>query len=175
MEKNYQNYSQEFVVAMCEGTDGGTGDEGGTGTGGESGTDTGGESGTDTGQPLAPCDGWDPASHVSVNGSVIEIDEAFVDAILDDPSELVYCDDAIIEISGASPVYSIDDIGSGDLADELGLLDEDVFYSVNGRSLATKTDVIDAFLELRLAGETELDLTIYRGSVPVVLNYELVP
>lgn len=95
---------------------------------------------------------------------------------LADPSPLFECDSAYITVHALGPVYGIAGIRPGDLVDELGLHDNDRLVSVNGMSLDSKDDLIQAFGWLRATGETEFSLIIEpHGSSPYTLSYELIP
>ncbi|WP_146658478.1 hypothetical protein [Enhygromyxa salina] len=93
-----------------------------------------------------------------------------------DPSELVYCEDAHITVHASAPVYGVDNISSGVLADLLGLQDGDRFVSINGVDLDSKDDLITAAVALWIAGETDYDLVTSRSRTsPFTLYYELIP
>lgn len=149
---NYETYVNDFSFQWCEGLEPGeTGD---------------------------PCAAWTPGSHITYNTTTntYEIDKTLVEDIIADPSYLVYCDSAHITVHSSTPIYGIDDIVSGDLADELGLQNGDRFTSLDSLSLDGKDDLMKAFAELWLGGETNVSLVINRpGGPAVTLNYEIIP
>lgn len=151
-DEDYTTYVNDFSFQWCEGLEPGeTGD---------------------------PCPAWTPGSHITYNTttSTYEIDKTLIEDIIADPSYLVHCDSARVTVHSSTPTYGIDDIAAGDLADELGLQNGDRFTSLDGLSLDGKDDLMKAFAELWLGGETSLSLVLDRPGLPLVtLNYEIVP
>lgn len=98
--------------------------------------------------PATTCVNWNPSVHItySTGTNTYEIDGNFVDAIIANPALLTSCDDARFDFDvSAGAYYVLDEVSSGDLADELGLQNGDRPLSVNGMTLQHWDDVADAF------------------------------
>lgn len=134
--------------------------------------------GLETGETTWGSDSWDPASNVSYNvvTGECEIDEGFVTSLMEDGFAPLSLDSArlvLSTVSGYSGYYELDNVGSGDLADVIGLQDADIIISVNGYDLNTTDEQLDAYQALK--SETELTLLVRRSGSLVTIVYVIVP
>jgi hypothetical protein len=121
------------------------------------------------------CTGWDPSSYINYNSGTYEIDQDFIDDLIDDPNLLVECEAGLFffdDTTGSH--YVLNYVSSGDLYDELGLQDGDKPLALSGVTLDGWEGVADAFFQV-LNGRTEFRLSVERNSTVVFLNYEIVP
>ena len=135
-----------------------------------------GEEGTgDTGggmcQETTSCTNWDPASNVTLTSGVYHVSNGFWNNLIDDASPLLDCDDARFKLQTGGG-WKLDEVSSGDLADELGLEDDDEIEEIDGVAVDDFQDILDAFGELRyeIVG-TEIDVKIKRNGRPKTLTY----
>jgi hypothetical protein len=136
------------------------------------------DGGLETGETTWGSEPWDPASEVNYNVGTdeYEIDADFIAALVEDGFAPLSLDSARLVYSGVggySGYYELDNVASGDLADELGLQDGDILKSVNGYELDTVDHQMQAYEALK--NETDLELRIRRSSNFVTIAYKIVP
>lgn len=129
-----------------------------------------------TGSIAVDCDYWDPSSEVTLYDGIYYVLGGILSDVVDDPLQLVYCDDAIVREIPASVGFEVDNANSGELLYELGLRDGDIPLEINGMPLDTHQDALDAFLELYVLGGSggQYELYLLRGTSPLTLNYDVV-
>jgi hypothetical protein len=121
----------------------------------------------------ASCRGWAPSQQVLQTDTYEwDVESDLIDDLVADPSQLVECDDARVQpFRGA---YQVDSAKSGDLLDELGLVNGDVIRTINGYSMASPFEVASAFFHL-WPGTTVFTVSVLRPGVGVItLTYNLV-
>lgn len=117
---------------------------------------------------------YDPSSYVTYNSSTqeYEIDNSFVEAMIENQFVQIAADGARFELQ-TSGYYKLVNVRSGDLMDELGLQSNDVLKSIDGKDLGSFENQVDAYLNLK--NDTQLSLTIERGTSTLVIDYKIVP
>ena len=112
--------------------------------------------------------GWSPGSYVSYNSGTgkYEVDGDFFDKLLTYPDQLLY-DGARIEWHGGH--FEFKDIGSGDLASELGFQNGDELASVNDYDVSTIAEAFTAYDAVY--GSSSFSVEVVRSGTPVTLEY----
>jgi len=134
--------------------------------------------GTSANNSESSCSDWDPVGEITFNSatSVYEINEDFVDYIVEDPMRLANCDAGRIKFISSVNEFQVKNASSGTILYELGFRNDDVVYSVNRLPLDSHSDAGAAFGILYLEDdETEYSFKIIRGSSTIVLEAEIVP
>lgn len=118
------------------------------------------------------CYGWNPSAYVEKEGGVYEIDATWFDGVVEDPSQLLGCDDAgVVPATGGG--FQVVNAGSGELMYILGIRNGDRPVSLNGLPLTSFVDGGAAYT-LYLEGVTSYTLVLLRGSTLVTLSFSLV-
>jgi len=108
-----------------------------------------------------------------VNG-VYEVDKTWFADVVSDPEPLWGCDDAIIDPVGMSE-FEIARASAGEALYELGLRNDDVLVSLNGKPLGTFDEAFEAFeaFALHLNDTTSYTLIVTRSGNTTTLKYKI--
>ena len=118
------------------------------------------------------CGSWSPSSNISLVSGVYHVDIDFLTGVVEDPSPLWSCDDALLDdVNGGG--FAVDRASSGELLYQLGLRNGDVPTSLNGMPLLTVQDGFDVFTAKWQTGVTSYTLAVTRGGSTVTLSYVL--
>jgi len=105
-----------------------------------------------------------------VNG-VYEVDETWFADVVSDPEPLWGCDDAIIDPVGVGK-FEIAQASTGEALYELGLRNDDVLVTLNGKPLGTFDEAFEAFA-LHLNDTTSYTLIVTRSGNTTTLKYKI--
>ena len=126
----------------------------------------------DTGVPS--CASYTPGLYVTLTSGVYHVQADFIEDLIADPSPALECDSARLAPQSAGK-YKVTGATTSSLLYKLGLRNNDVPQSINGKPLEDLTDGAQAFGELYLAGATTYALVVKRGTSTLTLYYVIDP